>query len=266
MREENSGARSSVLVVEDNVSLCAMLEEELSEWFVIHKASNGAEALNVLESTPVDIIVSDVMMPVMDGLELCKNVKQRQEFNHIPFVMLTAKVSIQAKVEGLDCGADAYVEKPFSIAQLKAQIENLLKLREAARSAVMAGAGTADVNESEYVNNADREFIGRIDSLIEDQLKEESFSIDALAEEMCMSKSNFYRKFHSVTGSSPNEYLKNFRLNRAAKLIREGQRINEAAMSVGFYSSSYFAKCFSAKFGVLPKDYANGVNSVSNEK
>lgn len=259
MREENSEARSCVLVVEDNVSLCAMLEEELSEWFVIHKASNGAEALNVLESASVDIIVSDVMMPVMDGLELCRAVKQRQEFNHIPFVMLTAKVSIQAKEEGLDCGADAYVEKPFSMAQIKAQIENLLRFKEAAQGVVMAGAGTGDAAISEYVNNADKEFISRIDALIEAQIREENFSIDALAEQMCMSKSNFYRKFHAVTGSSPNEYLKTFRLNRAAKLIREGQRINEAAISVGFYSSSYFAKCFSAQFGVLPKDYIDSI-------
>lgn len=268
IREEPSEVRDSVLVVEDNISLCSALEEELSEWFVVYKASNGAEALNVLESVPVDIIVSDVMMPVMDGLELCRTVKQRQEFNHIPFVMLTAKVSIQAKVEGLNCGADAYVEKPFSIAQIKSQIENLLKLREAARGAVMAGVGTGDASRFDYVSNADREFLGRIDGLIENQLKEEDFSIDALAEEMCMSKSNFYRKFHAVTGSSPNEYLKNFRLNRAAKLIREGLRINEAATSVGFYSSSYFAKCFYAKFGVLPKDYSNGYvsNAVSDDK
>ena len=268
VREEPSQVLDSVLVVEDNISLCSALEEELSEWFVVHKASNGAEALDILESAPVDIIVSDVMMPVMDGLELCRTVKQRQEFNHIPFVMLTAKVSIQAKEEGLDCGADAYVEKPFSIAQIKAQIENLLKLRESARGAVMAGVGTGDTSRFEYVSNADKEFLGRIDGLIENQLKEEDFSIDALADEMCMSKSNFYRKFHAVTGSSPNEYLKNFRLNRAAKLIREGLRINEAATSVGFYSSSYFAKCFYAKFGVLPKDYSNGYisNAVSDEK
>lgn len=256
-QNENPGQMNRVLIVEDNASLCSMLEEELSVWYDVHKASNGAEALSILESTPVDIIVSDVMMPVMDGLELCKTIKSKSEYNHIPFIMLTAKVSIQAKAEGLESGADAYVEKPFSVAQIKAQIDNLLRLREYSRMAVMSGVGTGKPADSEYVNKSDREFLQKIDELIETQIREAAFSIDALAEEMCMSKSNFYRKFHAVTGSSPNEYLKNFRLNRAAQLIREGARINEAAINVGFYSSSYFAKCFFAKFGVLPKDYLN---------
>lgn len=257
VQNEASNSNAVVLVVEDNPSLRAMLEEELSAWFDVQTASNGAEAMTLLESNPVDVIISDVMMPVMDGLELCREVKGRQDYSHIPFIMLTAKVSVQAKAEGLGSGADAYVEKPFSIAQIKAQIENLLRFREACRHEVMASAGTGEPASSNYVNRLDREFLDKIDEIIESQIKEESFSIDALADEMCMSKSNFYRKFHAVTGSSPNEYLKNFRLNRAAKLITEGAKINEAAISVGFYSSSYFAKCFYAKFGVLPKDYVN---------
>lgn len=257
-KESSSPAFSgaSILVVDDNVQLLDMLEKEFVSRYSVHIAGNGKEALNVLESYKVDVIVSDVMMPVMDGLELCRRVKSMVEYSHIPFIMLTAKISVDAKTDGMECGADAYVEKPFSIRQIVSQIENLLRLKESYRQAVMSNAGMGLIPVGGgNINRLDADFVDKINAAIEFQIGEDAFSIDALAEAMCMSKSNFYKKFHSVTGMSPNEYLKNFRLNRAAKLIAEGAKINEAAVAVGFYSSSYFAKCFFQKFGVLPKDY-----------
>ena len=217
-------------------------------------AYNGAEALKIVENEEVDLVISDVMMPVMDGVEFCNVVKGKQELSHIPFIMLTALNNVEDKAEGLKSGADAYVEKPFSVIQLHYQIENLMKLRNSFRKTVKDAAGDPQA-EQPQLNTRDAEFVSAINAAIDEQIRAEDFSIDALADTMCMSKTNFYRKFHAITGTSPNEYLKNYRLNRAASMIKDGARINEAAESVGFFSSSYFAKCFKAKFGVLPKDY-----------
>ena len=243
-----------IVVADDNLQLIARLEKELSQWYEVKTAHNGAEALKIVEKEEIDIIVSDVMMPVMNGVEFCNTVKSKAELSHIPFILLTALNNVDDKAEGLKSGADAYVEKPFSVIQLHYQIENLMKLRNSFRKTVKDAAGNPDAQQPQ-LNTRDAEFVSAINAAIDEQIRAEDFSIDALADTMCMSKTNFYRKFHAITGTSPNEYLKNYRLNRAASMIKDGARINEAAESVGFFSSSYFAKCFKAKFGVLPKDY-----------
>ena len=243
-----------VVVADDNLQLIEKLVKELSQWYHVKTAYNGSEALKIIENEEVDIIVSDIMMPVMNGVELCNTIKSRQELSHIPFILLTALNNVEDKAEGLKSGADAYVEKPFSVIQLHYQIENLMKLRSTFQKSVKDDAGNPDAQQPQ-LNTKDAEFVSAINAAIDDQIRAEDFSIDALADTMCMSKTNFYRKFHAITGTSPNEYLKNYRLNRAASMIKDGARINEAAESVGFFSSSYFAKCFKAKFGVLPKDY-----------
>ena len=243
-----------IVVADDNLQLIARLEKELSQWYEVKTAHNGAEALKIVEKEEIDIIVSDVMMPVMNGVEFCNTVKSKAELSHIPFILLTALNNVDDKAEGLKSGADAYVEKPFSVIQLHYQIENLMKLRNSFQKTVKDAAGNPEAQEPQ-LNTRDAEFVSAINAAIDGQIRAEDFSIDALADTMCMSKTNFYRKFHAITGTSPNEYLKNYRLNRAASMIKDGARINEAAESVGFFSSSYFAKCFKAKFGVLPKDY-----------
>ena len=242
----------SVLVVEDNAELLETVCGELSTWYYVHPSANGAEALDLIAAETVDVVVSDVMMPVMDGLELCRTLKEDLSYSHIPVILLTAKVSLPDKAEGMESGADAYVEKPFSIRQLHSQIDNLLRLRESSRQAL----SLAEDLPKQHLSGPDRKFIDSINASIEKQLAEESFSIEALAYDMAMSRTNFFRKFKALTGSTPNDYLKNYRLKRAAELIRSGDRINEAAEKVGFTSSSYFAKCFKQRFGVLPKDYA----------
>ena len=243
-----------IVVADDNLQLIDRLGKELSQWYEVKTAHNGAEALKIVEKEEIDIIVSDVMMPVMNGVEFCNTVKSKAELSHIPFILLTALNNVDDKAEGLKSGADAYVEKPFSVIQLHYQIENLMKLRNSFRKTVKDAAGNPDAQQPQ-LNTRDAEFVSAINAAIDGQIRAEDFSIDALADTMCMSKTNFYRKFHAITGTSPNEYLKNYRLNRAASMIKDGARINEAAESVGFFSSSYFAKCFKAKFGVLPKDY-----------
>lgn len=261
-----AGKKFTVLLVEDNVELLNLTRESLVEWFRVLKASNGREALEVLAKESVDIIVSDVMMPEMDGLELCCKVKSNIDFSHIPVVLLTAKTTLESKVEGLECGADVYVEKPFSVKQLRMQIENLLKLRQSFHKLMVSLAGeSVAVSTTEFaMSQKDCEFIAKIQGVIAEQLADENFSIDLLAEQMNMSRSNFYRKIKALSGMSPNDYLKTLRMNKAAELIMSGTRISEVSAQVGFTSSSYFAKCFKAQYGVLPKEYT-GQAPVSSE-
>ena len=195
-------------------------------------------------------IITDNSLP-RHGLELCRRVKGSLAYCHIPVILLTAKVSLDAKGEGMDSGADAYVEKPFSLRQLRGQVNNLMRLRQIWHNAFSQG----DAHPETVLKAPEAEFIHAINDAIEKQLSEENFSIETLASEMAMSRTNFFRKFRAITGTTPGDYLKNYRLNRAAQMIREGARISEAAESTGFFSSSYFAKCFKARFGMLPKDY-----------
>ena len=249
-----------MLLVEDNVVLLNLTRESLAEWFRVLRASNGREALEVLAKENVDVIVSDVMMPEMDGLELCSKVKSEISYSHIPVILLTAKTTLESKVEGLECGADVYVEKPFSVKQLHMQIENLLKLRQSFHKLMVSLAGdTVAVSTTDFaMSQKDCEFIAKIQGVIAEQLADENFSIDTLAEQMNMSRSNFYRKIKGVLDLTPNEYLRIERLKRAAQLLKDGEnRVNEICYMVGFNSPSYFSKCFLKQFGVLPKDFVD---------
>ena len=254
---EFSGKKFTILLVEDNIELLNLTRDSLSKWFRVLKASNGYRALEVLTQESVDVIISDIMMPEMDGLEFCNKVKSDINYSHIPVILLTAKTTLESKVEGLECGADVYVEKPFSIKQLHIQIENLLKLRQAFHKFMVGLANEkVAVSATEFVmSQRDCEFIEKIQNIIAEQLADENFSVDALAEQLNMSRSNFYRKIKALSGMSPNDYLKTLRMNKAAELIMQGTRISEVAVQVGFTSSSYFAKCFKARYGVLPKEY-----------
>lgn len=253
---EFSGKKFTILLVEDNVELLNLTRESLLAWFRVLKAGNGRVALDILEKESVDVIVSDVMMPEMDGLRLCEKVKSNIDYSHIPVILLTAKITLESKVEGLQCGADVYIEKPFSIKQLHMQIENLLRLRQSFHKLMTNLSGhTSQVSAELSLSQRDCEFVAKMQEVIPGQLEDENFSIDTLAEQMNMSRSNFYRKIKALSGMSPNDYLKTLRMNRAAELIRRGTQISEVAAQVGFTSSSYFAKCFRAQYGVLPKEY-----------
>lgn len=258
-----------VLIVEDNAELLQLTATALSRWFRMRKAVNGQMALEMLEEDDcdVDVVVSDVMMPVMDGLELCRNVKQNINTSHIPFIMLTAKTTLEAKVEGLTCGADAYVEKPFSIRQLKSQIDNLIRLRQAFHR-LMDQNKMPDGMQSDMKNllsERDQEFVMHMDQYISEHMASD-ISIDELAETMGMSRSNFYRKMKALTGLSPADYLKLVRMNRASELLRKGVRVNEVMSMVGFNSASYFAKCFKARFGSSPKDFMSSQKDGSSQE
>ena len=249
---------AKVLVVDDNDMNLLVAKKLLRETKVqLALAHSGMECLKLTAKNNYDVIFMDHMMPEMDGLELCSKVKSEISYSHIPVILLTAKTTLESKIEGLECGADVYVEKPFSVKQLHMQIENLLKLRQSFHKLMVSLAGdTVAVSTTDFaMSQKDCEFIAKIQGVIAEQLADENFSIDTLAEQMNMSRSNFYRKIKALSGMSPNDYLKTLRMNRAAELIVSGTRISEVAAQVGFTSSSYFAKCFKAQYGVLPKEY-----------
>lgn len=264
----------TILLVEDNKDLRDMITRTLGKYYSIVSAQDGVEALEILKDNNVDVIVSDVMMERMNGLELCRRVKNDIEYSHIPFIILTALTTEEAHEEGLSCGADVYLEKPFPIKQLVLQIENLLRTRRllydrfknstastpgensSSASPQDPNAETSDNSaKGTGLNKLDLKFLEKMNEIIAEAIENEDFSIDILAQNLNMSRSSFYRKITAVTGMSPNEYLKNFRLNKAAELLREGCRVSEVSELVGFTSSSYFAKCFRAKFGVLPSEF-----------
>ena len=243
-----------VLLVEDNTELLDMVEDSLRSFFTVMKASNGRLALDILSSENIDLIVSDVMMPEMDGFELCKAVKTDINYSHIPVILLTAKVTLDSKIEGMEYGADVYLEKPFSIKYLRKQIGNLIQLKIAFQK--LLSTDPAQAVASEAVPKRDKEFLERLYGNVEEHIAELDFSIDNIAETMFMSRSSFYRKIKSITGMTPNDYLKVLRLNKAAELLLQGEYpVSEICARTAFSSSSYFAKCFKARFGVLPKDY-----------
>ena len=239
-----------------------MTSDALRSKFRIVKARDGMEALDLLQYNDVDVIVSDVMMPRMDGNELCRRLLVDINYSHIPVILLTAKTSVDAKVEGMQSGADIYIEKPFSIKQLEMQINNLLRMRqtyyERMRNIVSPSEASSEQGKQEGTgafNQQDMRFMEKLQKMVADNMRDEEFSIDMLAEQMNMSRSSFYRKIKALTDMTPVDYLKMRRIEQAALLLKQGYRINEVAERVGFTSSSYFAKCFKARFGVLPKDF-----------
>ncbi|MDD4777647.1 MAG: two-component regulator propeller domain-containing protein [Fermentimonas sp.] len=250
--EINTG--TTVLLVDDDIELLNFEKKFLSDYYNILIAENGIEALEVLKKYNVNIIVSDIMMPEMDGLEFMEKVKSDVEFSHIPVILLTAKVTNQSKVQGYELGADAYLDKPFSVDVLLARIENLLqgreKLRESFLNNPFTGVATVALTKS------DEEFIKKLNTLVQDNLAESDFNVENMAEHFNMSRASFYRKVKGVLDLTPNEYLRVERLKKAAYLLREGDlKVNEVCYMVGFNSPSYFTKCFQQQFNILPKEF-----------
>ena len=243
-----------ILVVEDNPDMLAFIRKQLTTEYSVLTAMNGIEALAVLDNHYVNLVVSDVMMPQMDGFELCKSSKSDLSYSHIPVVLLTAKTNIQSKIEGLELGADAYIEKPFSVEYLLANISSLIHNREKLRQTFAKSPFVAA--NTMALTKADEEFIWKLNDIIQANLHNPEFSMEDMADALKMSRSSFYRKIKGVLDLSPNEYLRLERLKQAAQLLKEGKsRVNEICYTVGFNSPSYFSKCFLKQFGVLPKDF-----------
>lgn len=258
-KEEESGQlqqerRHAVLIVEDNPEMLAFVVKQLSSVYQIRTATNGAEALKVLEEHTVNLIVSDIMMPEMDGLELCDRIKSDLNYSHIPIVLLTAKTTLQSKIDGLKSGADAYIEKPFSVEYLKVCAANLLSNREKLHAA-FAHSPFIQTN-SMAVTKADEAFLKTLNEVIVANMQNPDFCLDDMAGLLNMSRSSLNRKIKGVLDMTPNDYIRLERLKKAARLLKEGEcKVNEVCYMVGFNTPSYFTKCFQKQFGILPKDF-----------
>lgn len=244
----------SLLVVDDNVEILDFLVRVLGNDYFVISTESGEQSLDLLRNNDIDLVVSDIMMEGIDGIELCRRIKNDIGTSHIPVILLTAKTDLGTKIEGLECGADAYIEKPFSPEHLKAQIANLLvRLDEIRRH-----YSEAPMSEFRTIshNRLDEEFIDRCRSIIIAHMSEPDLSVELLARELAMSRTSIFKKLKAVTGMTPNDFMKLIRLKEASRLLAEGRyRISEIGFIAGFSSSSYFAKCFAKQFGVLPTEF-----------
>ena len=245
-----------MLIVDDNEEMLNFLSSSFSAQYSILTAEDGMEALEKLKEHEVTLIVSDWMMPRMDGVEFCKALRADQSISHIPFILLTAKTDTNSKIEGMDCGADAYIEKPFSVQYLEACIKNLLDLRNLLRQK-FSKMPLVPLN-SIANNSMDNKFLTRINEIIEQNFSNSELSVDFLAEELCISRSGLFAKIKTLANVTPNELIQIVRLKKAAALLSENKyRINEICYMVGFNNPSYFAKCFQKQFGIKPGEFVN---------
>lgn len=243
-----------ILIVDDNQDLLDYLRMLLSADYQITCATNGKEALDLLSELMPNLVISDVMMPVMDGVELCRRIKQNFQTSHLPVILLTAKVEAGDYVEGLENGADLYVEKPFSSDIIKAQIHSLLLNRERMKGSfrnepMVSSAAVAS-------SRLDKAFLEKVTGIIEGRMTDSDFTVDVLAQEIGISRTGLFTKLKAVSGMTPNDFIRIVRLKKAAVLLSQGEmQVSEVCYQIGFSSPSYFAKCFQAQFGVSPTEF-----------
>jgi len=243
-----------ILLVDDNEEILDFLERVLSSKYSILKAEDGSEAIKLLETEAVQLVISDVMMPVMDGFELCKIIKSNFEYSHIPVILLTAKNNIQSKIEGLELGADAYIEKPFSKEHLQAQIASLLNNRNMIRE-YFASSPLVHIKSIAH-SKADERFLETLNDSICANIEDVNLDVEKLAKIMNMSRITLYRKIKAISVLTPFEVINITRLKKAAELLAEGDyKIYEVSDMVGFSSQSNFARNFQKQFNITPTEY-----------
>jgi signal transduction histidine kinase/AraC-like DNA-binding protein len=243
-----------ILLVEDNLDLQRFLYNEMSATYNIMLAQNGEEALQIASQNLPDMIISDIMMPVMDGLELCKKIKEDEVTSHIPVILLTAKSGAESQLEGFESGADDYITKPFNPDILKLKVRNILDARKQLANRFAESASY--IPENINITEIDQGFLEKFVKMVEDNIDDPELSGDRLACELGMSKGNLYKKLKTLTGMTVNIYVRTIRLKIAARLLKQGNyNISEVAYSVGFNNPKYFSTCFSEMFKVSPKEY-----------
>ena len=249
-KDEKKDRTHTILIVEDNVDLRNYLKNELKNEYKVIVAENGQVGLDLALQKFPDLILTDVIMPVMNGLDLCKNIKTNLKTSHIPLLMLSAKELIKDKLEGIDSGADMYLSKPFDMSILKSSLAQLITSRQIMFNKFYNGITK---NANAKTTTLDNEFIQKTLSFINENISETELSVEILASKVFLSRSQLYRKIKTLTGVSVNEFIRNVRLEKAKELIKLGNNnINEIGYKVGFSSPSYFTKCFKEKFGYLP--------------
>lgn len=250
----NTTDKYSLLLIEDDTELQTSLQHLLSCRYHTVVASNGQEGLEIATQINPDLIISDVMMPKMDGFELCKRIKENINISHIPIILLTAKIDGSDHLEGLKCGADSYITKPFNYTLLEAQIETILSNRKRTVEKFRSSPLTQEINLS--VSSYEEKFLVNAIEIVKKHIEDPEFDVKQLLEEMQVSNSMLYRKLKALTNLSPNEFIRNIRLKTATELLRQKKgNISEIAYQVGFKDARYFSVNFKKEFNMTPSEY-----------
>ena len=252
----NNDIRKKLLIVEDNKEFRTFLKEQLEEFYQVLEAADGEEGEQCAIDKNPDLIISDIMMPKMDGIELCRRIKTNIQTSHIPVILLTARTADDIKINSYEVGADSYMSKPFNFDMLMVRIEKLIEQQEKRK---LEFSKNIEVNPSSItITSVDEKLIQRALEYIEKNMDNTEYAVEDLSRDLGMTRMNLYRKLQSITGNTPSDFIKSIRLKRAAQLLQGSQlTMVEVADRVGFSSASYFTKCFKDMFGVLPTQYAD---------
>jgi DNA-binding response OmpR family regulator len=251
--KKSTEGKPIVLIVEDNADLRAYIREYMDADYAVHDAANGKIGYEMATEIVPDIVISDVMMPEMDGMELCRTLKQDVRTSHIPVILLTARASTDSKIEGLEIGADDYVTKPFDSKELLARVKNLIEQRKQLRKKFSAGVVLRPGEVA--VTSLDDALLKKVMLAVEKNISDEDFSVEDLAHEACLSRAQLNRKLHALTNLSPAEFTRYIRLQRARELLEKNVgSVSDIAYQVGFSSPKYFSTCFHERFGYPPSE------------
>lgn len=254
-----------ILIADDDQQMRAYLNDELGDFFSIIECINGKDALDAVHNKKPDLVVSDVVMPVMDGVALCRKLKSNPATSHLPVILLTSHPKNEDLGKALDVGADAYFVKPFNMSLLRKNINNLLANRERIKIKYSPG-GTISMKEKDFISS-DQSLINKIIQVIETRISDTTLSAETLSQEVGMSRVHLFRKLKKITGQSPSDFIRRIRLQKAARLLEEDTGyIKEIAFEVGFTSLSYFSRCFHEFYGVKPSEYSKSKKQETKEE
>ena len=253
--KQKADNRFSVLVVEDNDEFRQFIADELINEFHVIQASNGQEGIEIAEAEQVDLVVSDVMMPVMDGFELCRHLKDNEKTSHLSIILLTARAGQESELQGYQCGADYYITKPFDMKILKDRIRQVEKQRREHSQELLRQLENPDV-DTLFTSDIESQFVNKIIDLLNKNISNSDYGLEELSSDLCMSYITAYRKIKSITGQAPGEFIRHFRLKRSCQLLRStSMPVTEVSMSVGFSTPSYFTRSFLKEYNMTPSEY-----------
>jgi DNA-binding response OmpR family regulator len=247
-------AKDIILVVEDSVDMRNYIRSSLEPLYQVVEAMDGRDGIEKASQIIPDLIISDIMMPEIDGYELCRVLKNNRDTSHIPIILLTAKAAEENIIEGLETGADDYITKPFNTKILCARIKNLIDLRRHFQETIYREMTLKPVQKS--ISQMDKEFVKDLQEVINKNISDPEFNVEELCKKLYMGRTTLYRKILALTGEPPTEFIRSYRLKRGADLLKRGKgSVLEVAFEVGFSSANYFSKCFKKKFHQLPSNF-----------
>jgi len=240
-----------------------LMKQLLKPYYHVYMASNGIEALKIIHEKELDLIISDVMMPEMDGYELTRAVKSDDNYNHLPVILLTAKTQDEGIEEGLRAGADEYLKKPFRLSELKLRINNIIENRKRIQHEYTQKTMAETMQKQEKAPSPDEEFLSHALDLVYAHMEDEDYDRDALASDMGTSTSTLYNKLRSITGLNVSSFIRDIRMKEASRIAEESPdiRVSDLAYRVGFKDPRYFSTCFKKHFGVQPKEYLENLHT-----